>query len=114
MARPGLGCANFVVTRLVGETDACRHRVPKTMLTRLTSLGEILSHDAAAKCGFLDRVVPASALEQECMAAAKDLADNVRARAYQQTKEGERAIVSAAMRANLPIDMALFGEDSKL
>ena len=63
---------------------------------------------------FLDRLAPPSALEQECMAVAKGMATNIKLTAYQRTKGGERAPVLAAIGDNLPNDLAVFDEKSKL
>jgi enoyl-CoA hydratase len=62
----------------------------------------------AVDVGFLDRVVAPDDVESATLAAAHDLADRLRSRAFVMTRENTRVATARAIQAGLDTDMAAF------
>jgi len=62
----------------------------------------------AVDVDFLDRVVAPELVESETLAAAHDLADRLRSRAFVLTRENTRVATARAIQAGLDDDMAAF------
>jgi enoyl-CoA hydratase len=66
----------------------------------------------AVDVNFLDRVVPPDEVEAATLAAAHELADRLRARAFVLTRENTRVPTARAIQAGLDADMAAFEIES--
>jgi len=66
----------------------------------------------AVDVNFLDRVVPPDEVEAAPLAAAHELADRLRARAFVLTRENTRVPTARAIQAGLDADMAAFEIES--
>jgi enoyl-CoA hydratase/carnithine racemase len=79
-----------------------RHFVSAVQHARVTSPAE------AVEVNFLDRVVAPELVESETIAAAHDLADRLRSRAFVLTRENSRVPTARAIQAGLDADMDAF------
>jgi enoyl-CoA hydratase len=79
-----------------------RHFVSAVQHARVTSPADAVDVD------FLDRVVAPELVESETLAAAHDLADRLRPRAFVLTRENTRIPTARAIQAGLDDDMAAF------
>jgi enoyl-CoA hydratase len=82
-----------------------RERLARAHLGRAAIHAEIYAPDGAVAAGFLDRVVAASALENEAAAEAARLAELPR-RAFTETKRAVRGPLVDRVRAGLAADLA--------
>ncbi len=80
------------------------HRLSRRYFTRATTLAEIFSPEGARDAGFLDRVVPADALEAEALADAQRLSALPHP-ALHNAKLRERGDVAKRIRDGLHEDM---------
>jgi enoyl-CoA hydratase len=88
-----------------------RERLSRAHLGRAAVHAEIYAPPDAVVAGFLDRVVPAGALEQEAAAEAARLAELPR-RAFAETKRAVRGTGVERLRAGLAADVAAFRGES--
>ncbi len=79
-----------------------RHFVSAVQHARVTAPADAVDVD------FLDRVVAPDAVESETLAAAHDLADRLRSRAFVLTRENTRVATARGIQAGLDDDMAAF------
>src|SRR4051812_3857761 len=79
-----------------------RHFVSAVQHARVTSPADAVDVD------FLDRVVAPELVESETLAAAHDLADRLRSRAFVLTRENTRVPTARTVQAGLDDDMAAF------
>jgi len=79
-----------------------RHFVSAVQHARVTAPADAVDVD------FLDRVVAPELVESETLAAAHDLADRLRSRAFVLTRENTRVATARAIQAGLDDDMAAF------
>jgi enoyl-CoA hydratase len=79
-----------------------RHFVSAVQHARVTSPADAVDVD------FLDRVVAPELVESETLAAAHDLADRLRSRAFVLTRENSRVATARGIQAGLDDDMAAF------
>ena len=85
--------------------ELANERLSKRHLLRATTTAELYAPAAACDAGFLDRVVPAEALEAEAMAEAARLAELPR-RAFSETKRALRGAMVERIRAGLEKNLA--------
>ena len=83
-----------------------RHFLPAVQHAVVTSPAE------AVDVNFLDRVVAPEMVEAETLAAAHDLADRLRSRAFVLTRENTRVSTARSIQAGLDADMAAFEIES--
>ena len=79
-----------------------RHFLPAVQHAVVTTPAE------AVDVNFLDKVVPLEEVEAATLAAAHDLADRLRGRAFVLTRENTRVSTARAIQAGLDADMAAF------
>ena len=79
-----------------------RHFVSAVQHARVTAPADAVDVD------FLDRVVAPELVESETLAAAHDLADRLRSRAFVLTRANTRVATARAIQAGLDDDMAAF------
>lgn len=84
--------------------ELASHRLSKRYLTRATTQAEIFSPEGAREAGFLDRVVPADALEAEALLDAQRLSALPHP-AFRNAKLRERGHVAQRIRDGLAADM---------
>ena len=79
-----------------------RHFLPAVQHAVITTPAE------AVDVNFLDKVVPPDDVEAATLAAAHDLADRLRGRAFVLTRENTRVSTARSIQAGLDADMAAF------
>jgi len=88
--------------------EFARDRLSKRHFLGAVAHAVITDPAGAVDVGFLDRVVAPDLVESETMAAAHDLADRLRSRAFVLTRENTRVATARAIQAGLDADMAAF------
>ncbi len=83
-----------------------RDRLSPRHLYRATSAAEIYSPADAVEAGYLDRVVAPSAVLDETLARARQLAGSLDARAHHGTKRALRAELVRQLRASIASNLA--------
>jgi len=86
------------LTMPLAAVEICRHRLTPAHFGRAMALAEVYSPDNAVEAGFLDRVVPATSLEEAARETATALAQLDMA-AFGATKLRVRAQVLSAVQA---------------
>jgi enoyl-CoA hydratase len=85
--------------------ELCRQRLTPAGFNRAVNLAEVFSPETAVAVGYLDRIVPADALEAETATKAAELAA-LDMRAHSSTKLRARAETLAALHAAIEADDA--------
>jgi len=88
--------------------EFARDRLSKRHFLSAVQHARVTSPAEAVDVNFLDRVVAPELVESETMAAAHDLADRLRSRAFVLTRENTRVATARAIQAGLDADMAAF------
>jgi len=101
----GLNEVAIGMTLPVFGVELARDRLCKRHYTEAVVQARIYDPEAAVAAGFLDRSVPAQALERETLASAAALTQLVKG-AYAGTKRKTRAAVAGHIRDTLAADLA--------
>jgi enoyl-CoA hydratase len=88
--------------------EFARDRLSKRHFVSAVQHARVTSPADAVDVAFLDRVVDPDLVESETLAAAHDLADRLRSRAFVLTRENTRVATARAIQAGLDEDMAAF------
>jgi enoyl-CoA hydratase len=88
--------------------EFARDRLSKRHFVSAVQHARVTTPADAVDVNFLDRVVDPESVESETMAAAHDLADRLRERAFVLTRENTRVSTARAIQAGLDEDMAAF------
>ena len=88
--------------------EFARDRLSKRHFLAAVQHAVVTSPADAVDVGFLDRVVAPDEVEPATLAAAHDLADRLRARAFVMTRENTRVATARTIQAGLDADMAAF------
>ena len=88
--------------------EFARDRLSKRHFLGAVAHAVITDPAAAVDVGFLDRVVAPELVESETIAAAHELADRLRSRAFVLTRENTRVATARAIQAGLDADLAAF------
>jgi len=88
--------------------EFARDRLSKDSFHPAVALAVITDPAGAVDVNFLDRVVAPEAVESETIAAAHELADRLRSRAFVLTRETTRVATARAIQAGLDADLAAF------
>jgi enoyl-CoA hydratase len=93
------------LTMPLAAVEVCRQRLTPACFTRAVLLAEVFSPEDAVAAGFVDRVVPATDVDEVAGAVAATLASLDRT-AHAKTKARARAPMLAALRAAIEADDA--------
>ena len=88
--------------------EFARDRLSKAHFVSAVQHARVTTPADAVDVGFLDRVVDPEQVESETLAAAHDLADRLRSRAFVLTRENTRVATARAIQTGLDEDMAAF------
>ncbi len=88
--------------------EFARDRLSKRHFLSAVQHARVTSPADAVEVNFLDRVVAPELVESETIAAAHDLADRLRSRAFVLTRENSRVPTARAIQAGLDADMDAF------
>jgi enoyl-CoA hydratase len=88
--------------------EFARDRLSKRHFVSAVQHARVTTPADAVDVNFLDRVVDADSVESETVAAAHDLADRLRERAFVLTRENTRVATARGIQAGLDADMAAF------
>jgi enoyl-CoA hydratase len=88
--------------------EFARDRLTKRHFLSAVQHARVTGPADAVDVGFLDRVVAPDDVESEALAAAHDLADRLRSRAFVLTRANARVATARAIQAGLDADMAAF------
>ncbi|MGZ4683443.1 MAG: crotonase/enoyl-CoA hydratase family protein [Acidimicrobiales bacterium] len=88
--------------------EFARDRLSKRHFLSAVQHARVTAPADAVDVDFLDRVVAPELVESETIAAAHDLADRLRSRAFVLTRENTRVATARAIQAGLDADMAAF------
>jgi enoyl-CoA hydratase len=88
--------------------EFARDRLSKRHFLPAVAHAVVTDPAAAVDVNFLDRVVAPEAVEAETIAAAHELADRLRSRAFVLTRETTRVATARAIQAGLDADLAAF------
>jgi len=104
----GLNEVAIGLTLPVFATELARARLSPRHLQRATVLAEVYDAEGAVAAGFLDRAVPAAALEATVLEEAARLAE-LHPLAHRATKRRIREHALAALRTSLDEDLSKIG-----
>src|SRR4051794_39502698 len=88
--------------------EFARDRLSKRHFVSAVQHARVTTPADAVDVNFLDRVIDPDSVESETMAAAHDLADRLRERAFVLTRENSRVATARNIQAGLDADMAAF------
>jgi enoyl-CoA hydratase len=88
--------------------EFARDRLSKRHFLSAVQHARVTSPAEAVDVNFLDRVVAPELVESETIAAAHDLADRLRERAFVLTRENTRVATARIIQSGLDADMAAF------
>jgi enoyl-CoA hydratase len=88
--------------------EFARDRLSKRHFLSAVQHARVTGPAEAVDVNFLDRVVAPDDVEAETLAAAHDLADRLRSRAFVLTRENTRVATARTVQAGLDADMAAF------
>ena len=88
--------------------EFARDRLSKRHFLSAVAHAVVTDPAAAVDVNFLDRVVAPDAVGPEAIAAAHELADRLRSRAFVLTRETTRVATARSIQAGLDADMAAF------